>query len=108
MKISVDFSPVRKVSWKEQDQARISVWTPPSTGVFLGVRVEGCGLPGRIPHLSLIDLQQHWAGRKAAVVEHHVGQNGQLGGRAFQGPRFRLQGLLWSMGQPSQVGDAAG
>lgn len=46
------------------------------------------------PYLCLIDLQQHRPCSEAAVIEQHVGQDGQLGEGALQGPGVGLQGLL--------------
>lgn len=123
MKISVVFSPVTKVSWKGQEWG--AHWCGPLEPAqgLLGVRVaqaqqdagwdlamvavgsqprSSLGKTGRMPHLCLIDLQQHRAGSKAAVVQQHVSQDGHLGSRAPQGPRLCLQGLLWSVGQPCQ------
>lgn len=54
------------------------------------------------PYLCLIDLQQHRPCSEAAVIEQHVGQDGQLGGGALQGSGVSPQGLLWGGGSPSQ------
>lgn len=52
------------------------------------------------PYLCLIDLQQHRPCSEAAVIEQHVGQDGQLGEGALQGPGVSLQGLLVGGGGP--------
>ena len=56
---------------------------------------------GQATYLRLVDLQQHRPCGKAAIIQQHVGQDGQLGGGALQGPGVGFQGLLGA-GSPSQ------
>lgn len=75
-------------------------------GHRLGLGSE-CGGRGGVerqgrPYLCLVHLQQYRPGSEAAVVEQHVGQDGQLGGGALQGLGVSPQGMLWGGGSPSQ------
>lgn len=67
----------------------------------MSLREQVAGRQGT--HLCLVDLQQHRPCSEAAVIEQHVGQDGQLGGGALQGPGVLLQGLL-RPGSQSQRG----
>lgn len=88
------------VGWEPAFQAQ------QSTGWDLATLREACwGVSGKRrgggqgrPYLCLIDLQQDRPCGEAAVIEQHVGQDGQLGRGPLQGPGVNLQGLLGAEG----------